>query len=102
MSYHESDNDYTNLLEQRADFEQAAAEEKRRFLEAHPGYEQCPKHPERPVVDSGVCTLRFCDECVASHQQNFADALPHPWAQRDDYDMRYYSDHPRYSREDTK
>lgn len=102
MSYHDTDSDYTNLLEMRAEWEQQAENEHRRYIEAHPGYEQCPKHPDRPVVDSNVCTLRHCAECVQEHQQNWADTEPHPWANRDDYDMPHYSDHPRYRREDKR
>lgn len=55
-----------------------ADEERARFLAAHPGYEQCPKHPERPVVDSSVCTLRFCAECIERHKQDYADQRSEP------------------------
>ncbi len=36
-------------------------------------YEFCPNHPDRRVVDSGVCTKRFCAECIEQHQQTWAN-----------------------------
>lgn len=94
---------YAYLAEQRAAWEQQAENERRRYEEAHPGYEQCPNHPDRPVVDSGVCTKRFCEECMAVRRAeaiDFAiDQQRDSWERDDRYDMRYYSDHPRYARE---
>lgn len=63
----------------RADLEHQAADERARFLAERPGYEFCPQHPERAVVDSGVCTLRHCAECVESHRMGYVDAERLPW-----------------------
>ena len=74
MSFHAEDNDYTRLLEMRADWEQAAENERQRFMSEHPNYDRCPKHPDRLVVDSNVCTKRYCSECIEDHLRNYADA----------------------------
>ena len=74
--------------------------ERASFLARNPGYEFCLKHPERPVVDSGVCTKRHCAECIEDNAARHLDARikqdvggmsdPRNW--RADHDMRYYSD----------
>lgn len=38
-------------------------------------YERCPKHPKRAVVDSSICTTRFCAECIEKHKQNYVDRM---------------------------
>ena len=87
--------------DERPDYEQQAQEERRRFLEANPGYEQCLKHPERAVVDSSICTKRFCAECIEDRQRAWADHRRlDAWRGDDRNDMRDYSDHPRYERGD--
>ena len=58
---------------QQADERRMQEAERDRFLAAHPGYEQCPNHPERPVVDAHVSTKRFCAECVENHQSGYAE-----------------------------
>ncbi len=68
--------------DQRADYQKFMDDERRMqeeeraaFLAAHPGYEQCPKHPERPVVNSGIGALRFCAECVEDHNAAHTDRM---------------------------
>ena len=91
MDY-DNDDSHGAWQAQVAEAERQAAEERERFLAAHPGYEQCPNHPERPVVDSGCCDTRFCAECIAQRKSGWADYRPHPWHGRRDHDMRDYSD----------
>lgn len=59
-----TDDERADYQQQLEEIERHRIEERERYITSHPGYEQCPKHPERPVVDSGVCTLRHCAECV--------------------------------------
>lgn len=47
--------------------------ERERYFAAHPGYEQCPNHPARPVVDSSCCNTRFCAECIGKRQERYVD-----------------------------
>ncbi len=109
----EDQSDYSRLLEMREDERRMNEEERRRFEEEHPSYHQCPKHPDRPVVDSGVCTKRHCAECIEEMQARALDDAIHrgaagmndPRNWRAEHDMRYYSDHPNHSyseREDKK
>lgn len=34
---------------------------------------RCPQHPERPMVDAGVCTKQCCEECYDNALRNYAD-----------------------------
>ena len=65
---------------QQADERRMQEAERDRFLAAHPGYNFCPKHPERPVVDANISTKRFCAECVENHLRNYADLPPQPFS----------------------
>ena len=78
--------EHDDLEDDRAGWEQMAQEEARRYREAHPEYEMCPKHPDRPVVDRHVCTRRFCAECIEDHQIAYID-----WAIERDRD---WMNHP--------
>lgn len=33
----------------------------------------CPKHPDRPVIDAGVCTLQRCQECRDASLHAYSD-----------------------------
>ena len=76
MSYHESDSDYTNYLEMRADFEQANAEERRRYEAEHPLWDKCRNHPDRQAIGPHSYDTQFCAECRENNLRNYADAEP--------------------------
>lgn len=68
--------DYSRVLEMRADYQQQAEEERRRYREAHPLWDKCREHPTRAALDPSRYDRQFCAECVDNHQRNYADAEP--------------------------
>lgn len=72
--------------------------------------EECPAHPDRPVSEGFVWVHRAgkwhreyrCTECIIGAQNmavSEAIKLGTDWRHNDRYDMRYFSDHPRYTAE---
>ena len=102
MSYHSEDSDYTNLLEQRADWLQYCEDSRRRYEEANPLWDKCFTHPDRQREEGG----HYCAECRENHRRNYTDKMierdlnwndPARWGP--EYDSPHHSD-PRITREE--
>ena len=39
----------------------------------------CPNHPDRPVVDAGVCTKQKCQECIDWIKDGYVDFKRPHW-----------------------
>ena len=85
--------------EDRADWEQLADNERRRYEEEHPLWDKCRNHQTRAAIP--FCYDRqLCAECIADRAAMRADFRPlDAWRGDDRNDMQYHSDHSRYQYE---